>query len=236
MRRDDTPSESAARVTADDHPGGSVSRFRAGPDQARVYVSPQPAPLGSDPRTIETATIRLAPDIDPRRMPTLPSQARPLRHSGLRLRTLPRRAAGESSARLDSTGESGRGESTVVWRSRWRPGTLALATLLVAVGWWLAQTLLSEPSVPPMRPNRVEAGRTESEVEPEPPNRMVSEGRFEGRESPRPAATAPPSGALRAPRPAGVRAERRDVSVAEPEEATTAPAPTVSVRRPRSLF
>jgi hypothetical protein len=46
------------------------------PDRARAYVGPQALPPESPYATLETDTIRLAPEIDPRRVPTEPSLAR----------------------------------------------------------------------------------------------------------------------------------------------------------------
>jgi hypothetical protein len=46
------------------------------PDRARAYYAPRALPLTTDHRTFEMATVQLAPDIDPRRMPTQLSLSR----------------------------------------------------------------------------------------------------------------------------------------------------------------
>ncbi len=46
------------------------------PDRARTYVAPQALPPVTDHRTLEIETVRLSPEIDPRRMLTQPSMAR----------------------------------------------------------------------------------------------------------------------------------------------------------------
>ena len=46
------------------------------PDRARTYVAPQALPATTDHKTLEIETVRLSPEIDPRRMLTQPSLAR----------------------------------------------------------------------------------------------------------------------------------------------------------------
>jgi len=48
------------------------------PDRAQTYVAPQALPPVTDHKTLEIETVRLAPEIDPRRMLTQPSLARVL--------------------------------------------------------------------------------------------------------------------------------------------------------------
>jgi hypothetical protein len=46
------------------------------PERARTYVAPQELPPVTDHKTLEIETVRLSPEIDPRRMLTQPSLAR----------------------------------------------------------------------------------------------------------------------------------------------------------------
>jgi hypothetical protein len=69
-------SRAPVRVKVERAPDREVPVAAPLPDRARAYAAPQRLPRVSDHKTFEMQTVRLADDIDPRRMPTQPSLAR----------------------------------------------------------------------------------------------------------------------------------------------------------------
>ena len=102
------------------------------PDRARAYVPPRALPPVTDHKTLEIQTVRLAPEIDPRRAPTQPGVARvrwPPKARNVSLRPVTLRAFGSDPADASAYPESV--GSRV--RRPWLGGTLA-AVGVVLVG------------------------------------------------------------------------------------------------------